>query len=52
MAMSAAALVAISGPKNVLISGPTPYNGPRNDIARLKNIKYPAIENNRYISSY
>jgi hypothetical protein len=35
---------AISGPKKASISGPTPSNAPRNDVAPLKTITYRAIK--------
>jgi hypothetical protein len=35
---------AIPGPKKVSISGPTPSNAPRNDVAPLKIITYRAIK--------
>ena len=50
--MALAALVAISGPKKVLISGTTPYNGPRNEYCPPQNHYVPRHKNNRYINSY
>jgi hypothetical protein len=50
--MALASLAAISGPKKVSISGPTPSNGPRNGYC-LHQIHYvPRHINNRDINSY
>ncbi len=50
--MALAALVAISGPKKVSISGPTPYNSPRNGYYPPQNHYVPRHNNNRFINSY
>jgi hypothetical protein len=50
--MTLAALVAISGPKKVSISGPTPYNGPRYGYCLPQKHYVPRHKNNRYINSY
>ncbi len=44
-----ALLVAISGPKKVLISGPTPSNGTCNGYCPHQNHYVPRHVNNRYI---
>ena len=50
--MALAPLVAISGPKKVLNSGPTPSNGPRNGYCPPQNHYVPHHINNRYINSF
>ncbi len=45
--MALAALVAISGPKKVSISGPTPYDGPCNGCSSHQNHSVPRHKNNR-----
>jgi hypothetical protein len=45
--MALAALVVISGPKIVSISGTTPYNGPRNGYCPPKNHYVPRHKNNK-----
>ncbi len=46
------ALVAISGPKKVSISGPTPSKGPRYGLLSHPNPYVPPHINDRYINSY
>jgi hypothetical protein len=46
--MALAVLVAISRPKEVSISGPSPYNGPRNGYCPPQNHYVPRHKNNRY----
>ncbi len=50
--MALASLVAISGPNKFSIFRPTPSNAPRNDVARLKTIKYKRHINNKYIGNF
>jgi len=50
--MALAALVAISGPKKVLNSGPTPYNCPHNGCSSHQTHYVPRHKNNRCINSY
>jgi hypothetical protein len=49
--MALAPLVAISGPKKVSISGPTPYNGPRSGYCPPQNHNVPRHKNKRYTNS-
>jgi hypothetical protein len=44
-------LVAISGPKKVSISGPTPSNAPRYELLPHPNPYVPPHINNMYINS-
>jgi hypothetical protein len=39
-------------PKKSLFSGPTRSHAPRNDVARLKTIKYKRRINNRYTGNF
>jgi hypothetical protein len=39
-----ASLMPFQGPKKSRFSGPTPSNAPRNDVALLKTITYPALK--------
>jgi hypothetical protein len=50
--MALATLVAISGPKKVSISGPTPSNTPRYGLLPHPNPYVPPYIKNRYIKSY
>jgi hypothetical protein len=50
--MALALLDAISGPKKVLISGPTPSNDPRYGYCPHQNHYIPRHINNRYIDAY
>jgi hypothetical protein len=50
--MALALLDAISGPKKVLISGPTPSNNPRYGYCPHQNHYIPRHINNRYINTY
>jgi hypothetical protein len=49
--MALATLVAISGPKKVSISGPTPSNAPRYGLLPQPNPYVPPHINNRYNNS-
>jgi hypothetical protein len=50
--MALATLVPISGPKKVLISGPTPSNAPRYGLLPHPNPYVPPHINNRYIGNF
>jgi hypothetical protein len=49
--MALTSLFAISGPKKVLISGPTTSNGPRHGYCLHQNYYVPRHINNRYIKN-
>ncbi len=36
----------------IMVSEPTPFNAPSNDVACLKTIKYKRHKNNRYVGGF